>query len=193
MQLRCRSDFSNLLPCATLLSSHWEALWRCFRHLQQWILGHFAPRWDDGHHPQHFSAIISFLHTSLKWLCHLNFLTRFLVGLVTNFFPLMSCLLAFGIRFWPALLHSQHLSAGPPREHCCSALELDTVSTGFSFYSSSIFRSRLNISLTMEDVSQTFLTLTIHGNTHTSLLPDILLGEASSKAICRSAQSFNSH
>ena len=33
----------------------------------------------------------------------------------------------------------------------------------------------------MEDVSHTSLTLTIHGKTHTNLLPNILLGEASSK------------
>jgi len=45
----------------------------------------------------------------------------------------------------------------------------------------------------MEDVSQTSLTLTIHGKTHTNLLPDILLGEASSKVICLSAQSFRSY
>jgi len=106
-------------------------------------------------------------------------------------FPPMSCLLAFGIRFWPAWLESRYLSAGPPREHCCSALKLDTVSTGFSFSCSSIFRSRFNISLTMEDVSQTSLTLTIHGKAHRNLLPDILLGEASSKVNSRSAHSFN--
>ena len=45
----------------------------------------------------------------------------------------------------------------------------------------------------MEDVSQTFLTLTIHGKTHTNLLPNILLGEASSDVICGSDQSFNSY
>jgi len=45
----------------------------------------------------------------------------------------------------------------------------------------------------MEDVSQTSQTLTIHGETHTNLLPDILLGEASSKVIYGSAQSYNSH
>jgi len=51
-----------------------------------------------------------------------------------NFPPMSwSCLLAFGIRLWPAWLLSQYISPGPPKKHRCFVLKLDTVSTGFLF------------------------------------------------------------
>jgi len=79
-----------------LLSSHWEAKCPYFSRPQQWTLGNVATRWDDDHPLQHVYAIISFLHTSLKWLHVLSqFLTRFLVGMVTKFFhPCHACWLS---------------------------------------------------------------------------------------------------
>ena len=80
--------FLKLTPLRNkLLSSHWEAQCPYFSHPPQWTFGNVATRWDDDHPLQHV-YIISFLQTSLKLLCHLNVLTRFLVGMVTKVFHL---------------------------------------------------------------------------------------------------------
>jgi len=164
--------------------------------------GHVATIWDDDNPLQHVYAIISFLHTSLKslnWLQNISWdCLNFLINVCGNKALLSTYAMLLLIGFLDIVMTSMitepiYLLPGPSRKHWFSVMKFDTVSTGFSFSGSSVFRRGFIISLTMEEVSQTFLTSTIHGKTPTKLLPNILLGEDSSKVICGSARSFNSY
>jgi len=95
--------------------SHWDALWPCFRHPQQWILGHIASRWDDDRHLQYFYPIIALSDTSLKWWRN-SFWDVWISSsmfVVTKFYhepKPCSCLLAFWILLWLAWLLTQSIA-----------------------------------------------------------------------------------